>query len=166
LLNYKIIGKNCKGEFIYWGEVEKNPSLLLQLQDVHWKWLSANSNAIRLLLKNTDKIDYEYLCLNRNIHAMQLLNNKKICLPKLFQNPTAIDFIEDYFMNKYDNIDNYEKEMFWFHLSYNPAIFTYDYEYIKYNRRIINESIMKELYSPKRLMQWLNNDNDLEKYMN
>jgi hypothetical protein len=95
--------------------LEKNPD------KIDWHMLSANENAIKLLEQNPDKIDWFELSLNKN--AIRLLE----------QNP--------------DNID-------WYGLSQNPKavnIFSrYDYNKMTENNRVPAEDLISTVMNPKR----------------
>jgi len=82
--------------------------------------LSHNPNAISILEKNLDKVDWSRLSSNRN--AIHLLEKKldKVDWNNLSFNPNAIHLLE----KKLDKVD-------WYFLSFNPNIFTYDYKDMK-----------------------------------
>jgi hypothetical protein len=117
---------------INWMELSKNPNaidLLLQKineeseideddleeleesEKIDWGALSSNPNAIALLKKYKDKISWDYLSMNTNLEAIELLkaNKNKIEWDNLSGNPNAITLLEN-------NIDKINWEM----LSTNP----------------------------------------------
>jgi hypothetical protein len=104
--------------------------------------LSCNRNAIHLLEKNLDKVDWSQL--SRNPNAIHLLekNLDKVDWSQLSRNPNAIHLLEQ-------NLDKVE----WNWLSTNPNIFTYDYNAMKDRmfRGGVKEYLMKDRFHPQNL---------------
>lgn len=99
---------------------------------IDWYTFSQNcsDNAIKYLLENPEKIDYDALHCNRNYKAIKILENKKkIKIELLLDNPIAIDIIEEYIKKKFFNFNN--EQINYRRLSRNPAIFTLDKEEMK-----------------------------------
>jgi hypothetical protein len=120
--------------------------LLKENQDkINWDNLSKNANAIELLKENQDKINWNHL--SRNENAMELLkeNQDKINWDYLSRNENAIELLKE----NQDKIN-------WEYLSENTNIFTYDYKSIK--EKIKNSGIAEELMSvifhPKNMNKW------------
>lgn len=83
-----------------------------------WDELSSNPNAIDLLLRNMEKINWEQFSLNTNKHAVDILekNLDKVEWYNLALNPKAIHIIEKYLeVLKHENFD-----FIWRPLSSNP----------------------------------------------
>jgi hypothetical protein len=98
--------------------------------------LSRNPNAIHLLEKNIDKIDWSELSLNPNaIHLLEK-NIDKIDWKYLSLNPGAIHILKK-------NIDKID----WSGFLKNPEIFTfvYDYDYEKMKSNMEKIGLAKEL---------------------
>ena len=92
-----------------------------------YAFLCKNPNAIHILQKHINKIDWSLLSKNKN--ALPLLQQypDKIHWSNLSLNPSAIDLLKE----NQDKID-------WFNLSSNPAIFSIDYKYLKKTMRHIS----------------------------
>lgn len=101
--------------------IEKN------IQHIDWYGLSCNPNAIHILEKNIDKINWYNLCAN----------------------PNAIHIIEQ----NLDKLDLY----CWVNLSGNKnalhLICKYDYELMKENYRQMNQELIEYVMNPKRIHQ-------------
>jgi hypothetical protein len=94
--------------------------------------LSANPNAVHLLERNLDKIEWHNLSGNPSTIRLLEQNPDKIHWNKLSANPNAVHLLER----------NQDKIHIDFILE-NPAIFTYDYAAMK--RRIIDSGFAEEL---------------------
>jgi hypothetical protein len=60
----------------------------IDINKINWIWLSGNPNAIHLLEKNIDKIDWDFLSLNSSIFELDYDYLKEIChiyMEKLIQ---------------------------------------------------------------------------------
>ena len=101
-------------------------------------------NAIEILKENQDKIEWCCLCINSNPTILEILNKNldKINWYSLSTNPNATEILE----NNLAKID--ENSIF-----RNPAIFTYDYEKIKENKKELNEEIIIKALHPKRMLK-------------
>jgi hypothetical protein len=117
--------------------------------------LSANPNAIELLNKNPEKINWDFICSNPN--AIELLNKnpEKINWDFICSNPNAMNIIEN----------NVEK-INWFYLSSNPSIFTYDYQKIRKNFEELGEEIIAKALHPKRIFRLIEEYGEDEIYNN
>jgi hypothetical protein len=104
--------------------------------------LSGNPNAIKLLEKNLNKIDWSILSSNPNAIKLLKKNPTKIDWLMLSGNPNAIELLEKN-LNKIN----------WDIISGNPSIFTYDYELIKENFKSLGEEIEMKALHPKRLLR-------------
>jgi len=114
--------------------------------------LSFNPNAISIIEKNLDKVDWENLCKNPNaIHILEK-NWNKICWENLCNNPNAIHILEKN-LEKWDKRGRYDKSHCeW--LSQNPNIFAYDYDAIKnamYKEGGFVKELMKNRFHPKNM---------------
>jgi len=117
--------------------------------------MSKNINAIHLLEKNQDKIDWEHLSSNPN--AIDLLNQNldRINWENLSSNPNAIDILEK---NK-EKID-------WKQFSKNPSIFELDYNALKERCNIYKEELMQKVMHPSRIQKYLNLGYDVDEIDN
>ena len=108
--------------------------------------LSENPNAIHLLEKNQDKINWAELSRNPNPYAIALLekNQDKIDWKSLALNPNAIHLLEA----------NQDK-IIWHRLSTNPAIFEIDYEALKKRCLIYSEELIQKAFHPSRIQKYL-----------
>ena len=103
-----------------------------------------NPNAISILEKNQDKIDWNSLSGNPN--AMHLLENNpdKIYWHYFSANTNAISILE----KNQDKIN-------WEFLSRNGGTCELNYKFLKERMDIIREDLMKAVYHPKRLEYYL-----------
>ena len=110
--------------------------------------LSRNPNAIHLLEKNQDKIDWWRLSENPNaIHLLEQ-NLDKINWSLLSKNANAIYLLEK-------NPDKF----IWSLLSQNPNILTLDYEVMCKQCMPLCEELMQKVFSPSNLVYYLNQYN-------
>ena len=140
---------------INWHWLSRNHNaiqLLEQNQDkIDWDWISTNPNAIHLLEQNPDKINWILLSENRNaIHLLEQ-NPDKICWFNISKNPNAIHIFEQN-LHKID----------WNWISYNSAIFTYDYAKMKHNHIKLKEELIMNALSPSRISIWLDAGVDID----
>lgn len=149
------------------------------LDDLHWQNLSACVNSIQLLKDNKDKINYYYLVLN--IYAIDLIeefilediknNTEKINFCRLAYNKNAGVLIEKY-LYKINIITSYDvphHNIYEVHIDIlckNPLIFTYDYDKMKNNKKNINEDIIKYWYHPHKIKKYLENNDEIDNYLN
>ena len=106
--------------------------------------LSENPNAIHILEKNIDKVNWTMLSLNPNaIHILEK-NIDKVDWTMLSRNSNSIHILEK-------NIDKVD----WYMLSKNSEIFKFEYNYkkMKYNMDIIGlkDELMTRVFDPERL---------------
>ena len=143
-------------DYINWSIISSNPeaiSFLEKHQDrIHWSSLSSNNKAIFILEKNVDKIDWSKLSGNCNAISLLMANENKIDWNQLSsnKNPDILSLLEK---NK--------NKICFYNLSYNPNIFTWDYEYYKKRMDIHREELMKKVFHPTRLYRYLEVDRDL-----
>ena len=108
-----------------------------------WHRLSLNPNAISLLEKYPDKIDWG--CLSSNPNAIHLLekNIDKIAWTALVINPNAIHLLEQH-----------KDKVNWYWLSMNPAIFEYDYNSIVTYFKPILQGVIQNRFHPKNICKF------------
>ena len=113
----------------------------IDIDKIHWPWLSTNHDAIHFLEANPDKI--EWLLLSENPSAIHLLetNPDKIDWQLLSRNPAAIHLLEK-------NPD----KISWRVLSRNNAIFQYDYEALRERCGVFKEDLIKDRFHPRNLI--------------
>jgi len=168
-----ILEKNI--EKIHWDNLSLNSNSgpiiennLDILDDIHWQNLSACLNSIKILKDNKDKLNYYYLPIN--IHAVDLVEEiidndiNSIDLNRLLSNKNAIHLIEKYYDKIF--IKSSSCDMSMGILYKNPAIFTYDYDKMKNNKKLINEDIIKYWYHPKKIEKYLQFNDDIDDYLN
>jgi hypothetical protein len=111
---------------------------------INWYYLSNNPGAIDLLEQKLDEINWYKL--SENPTALLEQNSDKIDWEELSRNPAAIHLLEK---NK-DKID-WNSTKIW----YNKAIFTYNYNKIKENKRDLNKEIIELYYKPENIDKWI-----------
>jgi len=126
--------------------LSKNPNaieILKKNQDkIDWNQLSENLNAIELLKENPDKIDWDEL--SGNLNAIELLK----------QNPDKIDWDElSGNLNAIELLKENQNKINWYVFSLNPSIFIYDYEKIRKNFEELGEEIIAKALHPSRLFK-------------
>lgn len=115
--------------------------------------LSMNPNAVSLLEKHLELIDWWFLSKNPNsVHFLEK-NLDKIDWIPLSSNPNAIDLLE----KNLDKID-------WLFLSKNPNIFELDYGFLKQRMDIVREELMMKAWHPSRVEKWLDAGMELEDF--
>jgi len=126
----------------------------ISLNTLDWSLLSANPNAIKLLEANLDKVSWD--ALSRNPNAIRILeaNPENIIWDSLSMNSNAIHLLEK----------NQDKIYWDYLLSYNTAIFTYDYELIKNKNKELNEEIIIKAIHPKRMLRLMQEYGEDEVY--
>ena len=131
-------------------DLSKNPNAIELLKKnsnkINWNLLSLNPNAIELLKENQDKINWDYLSFNSNAIDILKENKNKIDWEDLSTNPNAIELLKKN-QNKID----------WWYFSQNPNIFTYDYKLIKETMKNsgIAEELMSVIFHPKNMDKWI-----------
>jgi ribosomal protein L24E len=114
------------------------------LEKIDWYKLSENPNAIHLLEQNLDKVHWDILSMNPNaIHLLEQ-NPDKIAWYFLSHNTNAIHLLKE-------NPD----EINWTHLSCRPSIFEYDYEAMRLRMKIIAEDLMADRFHPRNFEKWI-----------
>ena len=124
------------------------------LENVDWDFLSLNPNAIELLESNRDKINWKLLSANPNAIKLLEANPENIIWDSLSMNSNAIHLLEK----------NQDKIYWDYLLSYNTAIFTYDYELIKNKNKELNEEIIIKAIHPKRMLRLMQEYGEDEVY--
>ena len=103
-------------------------------------------------MQNTEKIDWQHFSQNPNAIPYYFENpNTLIDWRYLSRNPNAISILEH---NK--------KNICWQELALNPAIFTYDYEALKYIYMQLKQDIVEAALHPKRIFHSVKTEEDLE----
>jgi hypothetical protein len=100
--------------------------------------LSCNPNALHILLKNKDKIDWESFSSNPAAIPYLLEHPEKIDWHWICTNPAAGELF------------NPEKILSWNWLSSNPAIFEYDYQAMSQSRPF-TEELMQNRFHPRNM---------------
>ena len=140
---------------------------------IDWNRLSENPNAIELLSKFEDKINWSMLSilnknldkinwamLSENLNAIELLskNLDKINWTSLSSNPNAIELLK----GNQDKID-------WNRLSKNEAIFVLDYKLMYKNMLMFRQELVQNVLHPRRIRRIFEltgcSPDDLDKYM-
>jgi hypothetical protein len=142
--------------------IEEN---LDKIPDRYWVTIAKNHNAIHILEKNLDKLNYigynsdfkrGYVCwenLSENPNAIPLLeeNIEKISWHHLMKNINAIKIYEKYPEKMWDYLYyiDYEK------MSIDMPIFELDYETIKKRCNIYKEELMQIALHPSRIERYI-----------
>jgi|694.fasta_scaffold09537_17 hypothetical protein len=167
----KLLEANPKK--INWTELSINPNAIELLkanpEKINWPRLCLNPNAIELLKENPEKIDWNYLSSNPNAIDLLKTNIKMVkwCKVCKIRNYKAINLIRNYFDKKnykyldwlelsrnpyaIDLLKENQDKIKWNYLSLNPAIFKYNYEYMKESRKDLNEEIISMALNPIRI---------------
>jgi hypothetical protein len=151
--------------------LEKDPEVI---HSVCWYSLSMNSNAVPLLEKYPEKINWGVIVRNRNaFHLLKKYNHliNDLGWEMLNRNPYATKFLEQFphkvrpypsFMDLPDvdtiEIDEDEEDsdhIDWYCLSMNPSIYVYDYKQMKINMDILREELMQKALHPSRVIKWI-----------
>ena len=108
--------------------------------------MSENSSegAMRLLKKNPDKIDWQFLSKNTLESAIQLLE----------KNPNKIDWYHLSGNRSEGAMQLLEKntdKIYWYALYMNNHIFKYDYKKMKQNCLLFKEDLMKNRFHPRNI---------------
>jgi hypothetical protein len=143
---YLCLNENKEAIQMIENELEINPND----NKIIWGNLSQNSQAIHLLKKYQNKIDWKYICANINPEAIEMIeeflnknsNHTLLNWKLLSRNPSAIKLLERY----RDNI-------FWDKLSTNPAIFEFDTQAMRRNFQPLEDEIMAASLHPDRINQ-------------
>ena len=153
---------------ICWRRLLDNPNainiLRANLDMIDWQYLCEYSSLIHieLLRENKDKIYYGLLSHNSCPNAIEILENNMhiINWKYLSKNKNAIHLLE----TNLDKIDwaylscncnaihllelNQDK-ISWEFISSNPAIFIYDYDYLKSRMDVVREDLCKAVFKPQ-----------------
>jgi hypothetical protein len=133
---------------VIWDTIGKNPSALKliykYMDKMSWKALSENPAAIHLLLQNPDEI--RWVEFSKNTHPLAIehirKNLDKVDWVSLNMNPSAIEILKE----NQDKIIGY-----W--ISYNPAIFEYNYLKMALERMdILRDELLSISLHPSRVI--------------
>lgn len=111
--------------------IKKN---LNRLDDLAWLKLNTNSNAINILLSNKNKINISKLCKNKSKDAIIILEeyinkfgqyDEKINIFSLYKNPSAVDILNKYYVNK-NNHSHFIERSYSALMLYNPNFMQID----------------------------------------
>jgi hypothetical protein len=111
------------------------------LDKVNWCRISYNPNAISILEQHLDNVDWRALSSNPNAISLLEKNMNKIDWYNLSANPNAIHILEQ----NQDKID-------WYELSRNPGMFVYDYDAIYKRIAPLKEELMSVVHHPQNGM--------------
>ena len=146
-------------------------------EKINWYNLSKNSSpwAIQLLEQHPEKIDWYDLSMNTSTFAIRLLeetykkNPQKISWYALAQNTQAIHILEQSILEHnfgYDSIEwialssnpnaihileKHPDKIHYTIFSRNPAIFTYDYDQMKMDKRELHEDLIRTMFHPDNI---------------
>ena len=129
-------------------------------------WLSENPNAIHLLEKNINKIDWEIICYNSNPNAVHIIERypEKIDWWSLSCNPNAIHLFEQHpeninweWLSENPNaihlLKRYPEKIDWSQLSQNPNIMDVirdlDYEAMQQAMKPLAEELSRVINNPR-----------------
>jgi hypothetical protein len=107
-------------------------------------YLCINQNAIHILEKNMDKVDWTLLSRNPNaIHILER-NIDRVDWKNLSSNRNAIEILK----NNWTKID-------WINIFLNRSIFELDLFFLKKRMDIIREELMMKVFHPQRFSKYL-----------
>ena len=147
---------------INWKIMSSNPAAIHLIErypeKIHWSELSSNTaaGAMRLLenhLQHTTRFQYfvNWHHLSKNPQAVPILEKypEQICWFSISQNPNpaAIPLIK----NQCKTNRQIYAYTYWFNLSENPNIFTYDYEKMLQSKLPIHKEIIQNRFHPRNL---------------
>ena len=113
---------------------------------INWSLFPCYTNDLTLCYENLDKVDWFYFSARPEaIHVLEK-NLDKVNWKSITWNKNAGHLIR----NNLDKINGY-----WYYLSKNPCIFTYDYEQMKKNNMIFAEELMDFIYHPSRVSYYM-----------
>lgn len=118
-----------------------------------WKHLSANPKACDILEQNLEKIDIWEL--SENPGATVLLEKYpelRLSISESSDLETDWEYSEDQWTSGYD-VDYRDIEEDW--SFYDPSIFTYNYEEIKYAMQEVTSMVMAYFYRPEAIGRWI-----------
>jgi hypothetical protein len=122
---------------------------------IDWINFSLNPKAIDFLKANPSTIDIESLSYNPNaIELLGLYDPDEFDWDGISTNPNAINLIEQ----------NLDKFVYTFGSS-NPAIFEYDYNNMKQNKKRLHLDLIESLYHPNRVAKYLETHDDILCYL-
>jgi hypothetical protein len=102
-----------------------------------------NPNAIHLLERNPDKIDWCWLSSNPNaIHLLEQ-NLDKVDWKQLSGNPNAIHILE-----------RNQDKIYWPLFSVNRGIFEYDYDFLRERISVLRDELLSVTLHPDRIADW------------
>jgi hypothetical protein len=176
-INWKFLSTNTNPDAIsilennldkiHWDCLSENPSAIRIIKNnidkISWYALSGNPNsdAVRILENNPEKIDWSSLSENPNaIHLIEeMLKTEKAYLINwnlLAKNPKAIHILESRLISPETGWNGIKDEtecdnFYWFYLSSNPSIFTFDYIKMKKDFSFLKKEIVEKAMNPKRI---------------
>jgi hypothetical protein len=149
----KLSGNNCPGAISL---LKKN------WNKIQWQDLSSNPSAIKLLEAYPEKIDWNNFSKNPNLLFYKgYIDLTKINLILLCQNPNLYKILEKFIGLGKLLLQSYDK----YYIERNSSLFTYDYAFIKVERKELNEAIIQKIYEPSRIAKWLEAGNEIDEYM-
>jgi hypothetical protein len=117
--------------------------------------LSGNINALHLLEKYPERIDWDWLSSNRNALHLLERNPEKADWMCLSWEPRAIDLLE-----------KNQERIHWQWISSNPSIFKkrVNHMYLYQRMNIIREELMMKCMHPSRLERYLGMGGDIDDF--
>jgi hypothetical protein len=114
--------------------------------------LSQNPNAIHILEKNLDKINWK--CLSSNPNAIPLLEKKldKIDWSVLHENPNAVEFLQNY-IQLGNNLHKINWEYFLYYSYTEPLLFNLDCQKMRECFYPISKEIVEYVFHPNRVFR-------------
>jgi hypothetical protein len=154
-----------------WNDLSSNPNAINFIKKfpnkIHWPSLCRNNHpeAVKMILENPDKISWSDLNLNTSKEILSLVKtNNKIDWFNIVKNPSADDFIEEFFNLKSQNLtllpnsDEYDY-VCWMRICSNPLAGKYlknFFDKINWNNLSENPDpeAIKLLKSNEKLIDW------------
>jgi hypothetical protein len=164
--DYKEVGyTNEYYEGITWRELSRNPNALFMLKKninkINWHYLCGNENpcVIKLFEGHVNKLtqfEWEQLCMNPDAIYLIERNLDKLndaCWKKLNCNPNGMYILERY-QDKIEWSYNDHDNVNNYCIFDNPSIFTYNYKEIKEIKHNINKDFVEWVWKPENMDKW------------
>ena len=119
----------------------------IDIDKFNWYNLSRNKNAVHILEKKLDEVNWNMSTEN----ASHILEKKldKVHWNMLSSNKNAVHILE----NNLDKVN-------WYFLSKNKNIFDYDYDKMKNITSVFKEELIAKAFHPIRFIKWLESGYD------
>jgi len=161
---FRIIYKTNKNQYNEYYAIEtKSHPILKTIDTINNKFFIVIDINVHDVFKNNKEIDY-YRIHKKYNNQLIIENNLD---PYKYKTSTDEDIKEAIpTLSDINNLTNYQQMKVALNFYTNPNIFTYNYQKIKNYKKEINEAMMQEIYSPRRIAKYLETSDNIEDYMN